>query len=235
MTSNTITPIVHVKNNEVFANSRDVAEFFGKQHAHVLRDIDEIISHAPDLDRGYFLMGFDPHPTVKGRVIRSFDMTKDGFTLLVMGYTGAKAMEFKLAYIKRFNEMEAELRNQTPQVPTNFAEALQLAADQAKQLEEMTPKAVTYDKFHDSSGLMSITEVAKTMGLSAQKLNEKLVAAGNVYDMRKLKQGRKVPRKKMIDAGYFAAKNFLNDTSKFGGIVYKVTPKGAAWMQENFG
>lgn len=64
------------------------------------------------------------------------DMTKDGFTLLVMGYTGAKAMEFKLAYIKRFNEMEAELRNQVPQVPTNFAEALQLAADQAKQLEE---------------------------------------------------------------------------------------------------
>lgn len=234
MTNNTITPIVHVKNNEVFANSRDVAEFFGKRHDNVMRDIDEITSNLRT-SQNMEMFQLTNYRDSMNRKKPCVDMTKDGFTLLVMGYTGAKAMEFKLAYIKRFNEMEAELRNQTPQVPTNFAEALQLAADQAKQLEEMTPKAVAYDKYHDASGLMTITDVAKTMGLSAQKLNEKLVAAGNVYDIRKLKQGRKIPRKKMIDAGYFAAKNFLNDTSKFGGIVYKVTPKGAAWMQENFG
>lgn len=74
-----------------------MAEFFGKQHGHVLRDINELITHAPNLEggfpQGYFVCIQTPHPTVVGRMIPSWDMTKDGFTLLVMGYTGAKAMQ----------------------------------------------------------------------------------------------------------------------------------------------
>jgi hypothetical protein len=45
-------------------------------------------------------------------------MTRDGFTLLVMGFTGAKSTQFKLSYIKRFNEMEDQLSNHnTPALP----------------------------------------------------------------------------------------------------------------------
>ena len=66
-----------------------------------------------------------------GRTLRSEDMTRDGFSLLVMGYTGPKAMEFKVRYIEQFNAMEAELSKQQkqPQVPQSYAEALRAAAD----------------------------------------------------------------------------------------------------------
>ena len=53
--------------------------------------------------------------------VRVYDMTRDGFTLLAMGFTGAKALQFKLAYIAAFNEMEAKLKSSTPALP-NFAD-----------------------------------------------------------------------------------------------------------------
>lgn len=101
------TPIVTVRNNEVFANSRDVAAFFGKLHKHVLRDIRETLR--PNLDPMDFNTMFTQATYLDstGRRLFSEDMTRDGFTLLVMGYTGAKALEFKVRYIKEFNRMES--------------------------------------------------------------------------------------------------------------------------------
>lgn len=58
------------------------------------------------------VIAFDPRAN---RETRSFDMNRDGFSLLVMGCTGHKALDFKLAYIRRFNEMEEGLR--VPVVP----------------------------------------------------------------------------------------------------------------------
>jgi Rha family phage regulatory protein len=73
-------------------NSRDVAEMFEKQHAHVLRDIDALRGHDPNLDdgnSGWFREIRTEHPTIAGRMDRSFDLTRDGFTLLAMDRTGA--------------------------------------------------------------------------------------------------------------------------------------------------
>lgn len=131
-------PIIILKCGEAYATSRNVAAVFGKEHKNVLRDIDTILEnlHGSDLGHGWFIEIEYPHPTVFGRSIRTFDMTRDGLALLVMGYTGPKAMEFKVRYIQQFNAMEEALRNQTPvspSLPQNFAEALRLAADQAEQ------------------------------------------------------------------------------------------------------
>ena len=70
-----------------------------------------------------------------GMAYPAFDMTQDGFSLLVMGYTGPKAMEFKVRDIERFNAMEAELSKQSsqPQVPQTYVEALRAAADAEEQ------------------------------------------------------------------------------------------------------
>lgn len=108
-------PIVHVKDGTVFANSRDVAAYFGKRHDHVLDKINKIWLRAPH--RG--LPNFRETPMTNfqnGQEYRTFDMTKDGFTFLVMGFTGAEAEGFKWKYIDRFNEMEECLRN-PPAVP----------------------------------------------------------------------------------------------------------------------
>lgn len=105
-----ITPALVARMGKVFANSRDVAEHFGKRHADILRAIDNVECSAEFSQRN-FASWETPHPTVKGRTIRAVDMTKDGFTFLVMGFTGKQAAPFKEAYIQRFDEMEEELRN----------------------------------------------------------------------------------------------------------------------------
>lgn len=93
-------------------NSRDVAAAFGKRHDHVLRDIDALL-HSPDLGGGaspWFREVHSEHPTVSGRLDRSFDLTRDGFTLLAMGWAGERAMAFKVQYIQAFNAMESRLK-----------------------------------------------------------------------------------------------------------------------------
>ncbi len=104
----TNTPIVTIKNNAVVANSRDVAAYFGKEHFNVLQDIDALIKAAPEAELNFQVCSYKS--VEGGRSYRAFDMTRDGFTLLAMGFTGKKALQFKLRYIAQFNAMEAEQR-----------------------------------------------------------------------------------------------------------------------------
>lgn len=87
--------------------SLDVAETFGKRHDHVLRDIKELGCsqefRLPNFGETYY-------EDSQGRKQPMAIMTRDGFTLLAMGYTGELAMKFKEGYIKQFNAMEAALR-----------------------------------------------------------------------------------------------------------------------------
>lgn len=96
---------------KVVANSREVAEAFEKRHDHVLRDIDHLMAVAPECAPKFGeTSDMVAMPQGGTRTSRSFDMDRDGFALLAMGFTGAKALRFKLAYIEAFNRMEAELR-----------------------------------------------------------------------------------------------------------------------------
>jgi len=100
----------------VFADTNDtarvdslfVAEFFEKRHDHVIRDIRRITDPISGLSENFIHSNFkaDSYKDSTGRKLPSFYMTRDGFTMLVMGFTGQKAMKFKELYIRRFNEME---------------------------------------------------------------------------------------------------------------------------------
>ena len=92
----------------VRVDSRFVAQFFEKHHRHVLRDIERITEPNSGLSEGFIRLNFKPssYKDSTGRKLPCYMMTRDGFTMLVMGYTGKKAMKFKELYIKRFNEME---------------------------------------------------------------------------------------------------------------------------------
>lgn len=97
------------KNEETLTTtSRDVAEVFGKEHFNVLRDIESL-----GCTERFRKLNFEVSEyKVDGnnKTYKEYVMTRDGFTLLVMGYTGEKAMQFKEAYINAFNEMEKELK-----------------------------------------------------------------------------------------------------------------------------
>ncbi len=95
-------------NNTARVDSRFVANFFEKRHDHVLRDIAKITAPKSGLSEEFRRCNFaqSAYKDASGRNNICYLMTRDGFTLLVMGYTGEKAMRFKELYIKRFNEME---------------------------------------------------------------------------------------------------------------------------------
>ena len=93
------------KEEVTVCTSLDVAETFGKRHDHVIRDIENLLLSIPKNGEAYFHKGEYTNKQNKQKYPMYF-MNRDGFTLLVMGYTGEKAMQFKIAYINQFNHME---------------------------------------------------------------------------------------------------------------------------------
>lgn len=96
------------KDGQILVSSVDVAENFEKRHKNVIQSIENIRKS----DKGFTGLNFQPseYEDSSGRVLPSYLMTRDGFTLLVMGFTGYKAQEWKIKYIKAFNAMEARLK-----------------------------------------------------------------------------------------------------------------------------
>lgn len=108
------SPVVTVCDGVVTTLSTDVACFFEKRHNDVIRAIENIIATLPtDRLRNFAQTEVTREsPLQKGALIKSkaYRLTRDGFTFLAMGFTGAKAQAFKWAYIDAFNRMEAQLR-----------------------------------------------------------------------------------------------------------------------------
>ena len=104
------SPIVTIVNNQATCLSTDVAQFFGKLHKHVIRDIENLLSNLPAERRPNFGLCYENNELQNGRPLKRYRMTRDGFTLLVMGWTGVKALQFKLAWLDAFNKMEALIR-----------------------------------------------------------------------------------------------------------------------------
>lgn len=100
-------------NGVLVADSLEVADRFGKRHTHVLRSIDDIINQLESQSTqnwaDYFIP--DDYQDNKNRTQRRFKLTRDGFSLLVMGFTGPAALHWKLLYIEAFNKMEQALRS----------------------------------------------------------------------------------------------------------------------------
>lgn len=106
-----LSPVVKIENGRAITNSRDVAQFFGKEHDNVLKRIDQLVSQVEG--RVYF--NASSYLAENGKQERCVDMDRDAFTLLAMGFTGAKALHFKLLYIAAFNAMEAQLMMKAPE------------------------------------------------------------------------------------------------------------------------
>lgn len=94
------------KEEVTVVTSLDVAETFGKEHARVLRDIRELVC-SEEFRNGNFAESY--YVNAQNKKQPMYYITRDGFTILAMGYTGEKAMQFKEAYIRQFNAMEKAL------------------------------------------------------------------------------------------------------------------------------
>lgn len=108
------SPSVSLYSGRPATTSLEVAKFFSKRHDNVLRDIDALLSQLPENSLQLnFEETYQEQETPLGvKQVRMFILYRDGFMLLVMGYTGKKALAMKLAYIEAFNRMEEELARQ---------------------------------------------------------------------------------------------------------------------------
>lgn len=121
-------PVLSIVKNQVTALSTDVAQFFGKLHKHVIRDIENLLSNLPAERQSNFGLCFEYSELQNGKALKRYRMTRDGFTLLVMGWTGEKALQFKIAWLDAFNKMEEELRAK------NMVQALPLSSPLGKSI-----------------------------------------------------------------------------------------------------
>lgn len=113
--------------------SLQVAEAFGKEHRHVLRDIRNVMEKCSESFAAPNF-GLSEYVDSTGRALPVFLLSKDGLMMVTMGYTTQEAMEIKEAYIAEFNRMEEELRNRVPGLP-NFDNPALAARAWAEQYE----------------------------------------------------------------------------------------------------
>lgn len=151
------------KEERVAITSLDVAETFGKAHDKVMRDIREL-GCSSEFNTANF--GDISYTDTMNRKQKAFSMTRDGFTLLVMGYTGDLAMRFKEAYIKQFNAMEKALRGKLIEREKGIAVRQALT----KALQQSTEN----DRMHGHAYSTYTNCIYKVLfGMNANQLREK--------------------------------------------------------------
>ena len=101
---------------KIFCTSLDIARVFEKEHRNIIRDIESLLLQMRDLGTSKQLLNFEQlfYEQKLGngamRKNKAYNLTRDAFSLVAMGFTGVKALEWKIAFIDAFNYMENELR-----------------------------------------------------------------------------------------------------------------------------
>ena len=98
--------LVFIENDQALTTSLKVAEVFEKEHKNVLADIRGILAAENSAAKFFEKSTFEN----RGKLYPMYFINRDGFTLLAMGFTGQKALKFKLAYIDAFNKMEEKIK-----------------------------------------------------------------------------------------------------------------------------
>lgn len=104
-----IKPTLQIEAGQIVASSVDVAHNFERRHDIVLRAISELLPHVSE---GFSLRNIteSTYTDSRGKQQRCYHLTRDGFAMIALGFTGEKAIKFREAYVTRFSEMEAYLR-----------------------------------------------------------------------------------------------------------------------------
>ena len=110
--------LVVIQNNQIVVSSKDIADHFGKQHKDVLENIHNILAAENSATKFYQETTYQN----RGKDYKEYLMNRDGFSLLAMGFTGKKALQWKLKYIQAFNEMEETLKQGYLEEPINPSE-----------------------------------------------------------------------------------------------------------------
>ncbi|RTQ01279.1 Rha family transcriptional regulator [Enterobacter sp. WCHEn045836] len=112
ITISTESPKVFFRNSRLVTTSQAIADYFDKQHKHVLEKIRSLDCSPEFATANFSTVAIKVQAGFMEKDAEGYEVTKDGFMFLVMGFTGKKAARLKEAYIAKFNTMEVELRKQ---------------------------------------------------------------------------------------------------------------------------
>ena len=209
---------------QAVTNSVKVAEKFGKEHKHVLESIRKLMT----AENSAVLQMFEESTYIneQNKTQPMYLMNRDGFTLLAMGFTGTKAMEFKIDYINAFNKMESKIKKSIAVLPdfTDPAEAAMAWAKEYKekkvlqienkQLEEeniqlaLENQELKNDKNYldlimRSKALLTVSQIAQDYGMSGKAMNKQLAQMGIQYSIN----GQWILYAKYKDCGYVSSRS----------------------------
>lgn len=224
--------LVKVENNQIVTDSRSVAEHFGKEHKHVLEAIDNLVAQN-SATKNMFLGQTREY---RGRDFRYYLMNRDGFSLLVMGFTGKAALNWKLKYIEAFNMMEKEITNKSAlAIPKDYPSALRALADEYEKNQRlsvenkaMLPKADFYDTLMDTKNAVSMGEAAKKLDMNIGRNNLfAILRKHGVLD------AHNIPYQSMIDRRYFRVitKTYSTYYDTRSSSVTMVLPAGLEYIR----
>ena len=142
--------LLEIKDGQPMADSRSVAQHFGKQHKHVLEAIDNLGCSEEFNQSNFRLVTYVDN---KGENRRAYELTRDGFTFLCMGFRGQKASEWKEKYIAAFNHMETELRQRMATPEPQLATLVHAVEQQASLLVQQA--RINQQQSHNIDRLMA--------------------------------------------------------------------------------
>lgn len=237
--------ILSTQNGEPVASSRQIAESFGKEHNHVLRDVKALLEGMPKNGQTPMFYKTEYVQEQNGQTYPMYLMNRDGFSLLVMGFTGKAALEWKLKYISAFNEMERRIK-QPQMTPAALREALlnpdtviqlcqqikaereknaRLTAENAKLTaanEIMQPKADYFDQQVAANQLTGLQETADGLHIPRRTFMSWLVERKYLY---RTPYNKLVPNAEKND-GLFQLREYDKNGKRISGTQTMVTPKG---------
>lgn len=207
-------------NIDMTMSSREIARLTNKRHDNVMRVIRDLLSGqvlSSQIEETPFT-----HPQNQ-QTYFEFHLGKRDSLVVV----ARLSPEFTAAVVDRWQELEQS----QPQIPQSYSEALLLAANQAKELEEKNkalelaaPKAEFVDRYVESSGLMTFRQVAKQLEIKEPTFRSFLVAIGAMYQLG----GSWAAYQKHIEAGRF--KQRQGEKNGHAYVTTKFTPKGVEWV-----
>ena len=189
------------KHNDAWVSSRNIAKLFGKEHFHVIRDIEEKVIPFVSEEFTQSNIGVSKYKDKSGKSNPQYLLNRKSFTLVVMGYTGKKAMDFKVSYIEAFEAMyevietrllsKAGYKEMTAAIAQVYHADRQVFSAEANMINEI----ILGMKAKDFKAVNLIDDTGHTRDAiaqgkleqldKAQRLNAQLITAGMSFDQRK--------------------------------------------------
>ena len=236
--------LVVMQNRTAVTSSLVVAESFEKEHKNVLQDIKNLTAENSAVKNMFFE---SKYVNERGREYLMYYMNRDGFTLLAMGYTGSKAMEFKISYIDAFNKMEnnlLEMNRPSYEIMNPVERALKWAEEQKEKMlleekiEEQKPKVLFAEAITASTDSILLKDFVTLLTQNGINTGEKRLFNWMKENKYLKKSGRfNIPTQKSNDKKLFELLErpvFKNGKEKSISLTPKLTAEGQKYFINKF-